>query len=90
MSKCEFVYEVHDPSGRFFPPDGTPATLRCKTHDCTMITQTESDGMVCYIGRIEALEERMGKLREYLERPQSSTHDELGNPFSLRIPVKDE
>jgi hypothetical protein len=90
MSKCEFVYETLP--GPFFDYSevGRQATLRCKTHNCTImgtsaITLTED--AVCLYGRIEALEERVAQL----ERPQRSTEiDELGNPYSLRIPVKDE
>jgi hypothetical protein len=74
MSKCEFVYEM--------------AILRCQTHDCTIVgVRTPAEEVMCIIGRVEALEERVVRL----ERPTTvPTIDELGNPFSLRIPTKPE
>jgi hypothetical protein len=88
MSKCEFVYE--SPPGPFFdyPELGRQATLRCKTHDCTMMIHVPSGELAtCLIGLLEQLDARITQL----ERPQRSAEiDELGNPYSLRIPVKDE
>jgi hypothetical protein len=87
MSKCEFVYETEP--GPFFDYASQQVTLRCKTHNCTihMPIATE-DGQICLIGRIERLEERVAQL----ERPTTvpGDLDELGNPFSLRIPTKPE
>jgi hypothetical protein len=82
MSKCEFVYEV--PPGALTAGDyAQQAILRCTTHNCTMVV----DHQTCIIGCVEALEERIAQL----ERPQSNIPtDELGNPFSLRIPTKSE
>jgi hypothetical protein len=83
MSKCEFVYETDPLDVRLTGGIGGLTTLRCTTHNCTMVVDHQS----CVIGRIEALEERVAQL----ERPQRSTEiDELGNPFSLRIPTKSE
>jgi hypothetical protein len=48
---------------------------------------------MCVIGRIEALEERIVKLEHTAAEKmalQQRSIDELGNPFSLRIPVKPE
>jgi hypothetical protein len=88
MSKCEFVYET--PPGPFFDYAPQQATLRCTTHNCTIMgdgTLTLKQDQVCLFGRIEALEERMAQL----ERPQSNiSTDELGNPFSLRRPATSE
>jgi hypothetical protein len=88
MSKCEFVYET--PPGPFFDYAPQQAILRCKTHNCTMMgwsTMTAGEDQMCIFGRFEVLEERIAQL----ERPQRSTEiDELGNPYSLRIPVRDE
>jgi hypothetical protein len=58
------------------------ATLRCKTHNCTIVV----DHQTCVIGRVEALGERIAQL----ERPHRNLIDELGNPFSLRRPVEPE
>jgi hypothetical protein len=81
--KCEFVYETDPLDTRLTGGMGGLVTLRCKTHNSTIVVDHQS----CVIGRIEALEERVAQL----ERPQRSTEiDELGNPYSLRIPVKDE
>jgi hypothetical protein len=88
MSKCEFVYE--SPPGPFFDYAPQQATLRCMTHNCTIMgdgTLTLKQDQVCLFGRIEALEERIAQL----ERPTTiPAIDELGNPFSLRIPTKPE
>jgi hypothetical protein len=83
MSKCEFVYET--PPGPFFDYAPQRATLRCKTHDCTMMLRVVSGEVTaCLVGYLEQLEARVAQL----ERPQSNIPtDELGNPFSLRKPV---
>jgi hypothetical protein len=81
MSKCEIFYTT-EPMPFTAGAAGT-AVLRCVKHNCAWIISADT----CMIGRIEALEERVAQL----ERPQRSTEiDELGNPYSLRIPVKDE
>jgi hypothetical protein len=80
MSKCEIFYTTEAAPLSLGP--GT-ATLRCVKHNCTWIIDADT----CLIGRIEVLEERVAQL----ERPQSNIPiDELGNPFSLRIPTKNE
>jgi hypothetical protein len=87
MSKCEFVYET--PPGPFFDYAPQQAILRCKTHDCTMMIRAPSGELAaCLVGYLEQLDARITQL----ERPQSNVGpiDELGNPYSLRIPVKDE
>jgi hypothetical protein len=83
MSKCEFVYETE-----LGPMFGTQqATLRCKTHNCTIIILArEHNKQVCLIGRIEALEQRIAQL----ERPTRGDLDELGNLLSLRRPPTTE
>jgi hypothetical protein len=94
--KCEFVYETDPLDMRLTGGMGGFAnTLHCKTHNCSMFTQAASEDMVCYIGRIEALEELAAQLEKRIaqfERPQSNVGpiDELGNPFSLRVPTKSE
>jgi hypothetical protein len=84
MSKCEFVFETGP--GPIFAT--TQATLRCKTHNCSIMgtpTATLSEFQMCIIGRLEMLEIRVAQL----EQPQSNIPtDELGNPFSLRKPAR--
>jgi hypothetical protein len=81
MSKCEFVYETDPLDTRLTGGMGGLVTLRCKTHNSTIVVDHQS----CVIGRIETLEERVAQL----ERPQSNIPtDELGNPFSLRRQTK--
>jgi hypothetical protein len=88
MSKCEFVYETDPLDTRLTGGMGGLVTLRCKTHDCTMMIHVPSGELAtCLVGLLEQLDARITQL----ERPQRSTEiDELGNPYSLRIPVKDE
>jgi hypothetical protein len=76
MSKCEFVYETDPVDMRLTGGVGGLATLRCKTHDCSMVLRMSSgDITACLVGHLEALEERIIKLEKLrgLDHPLFTT-----------------